>query len=438
MADSKAPAAEKIVNLDPAAILADGNIRFGLLPHRIDSMAESIIERGGIMQPVEVVKLDKHSNGHTHRLRVGFYRHAGALKLNTEQKAGVFVPAIVREDSDDKDRIAHQLTENNERENMSPMDVATAIERMQAAGYDKVAIRAAFKRPGGRKGLKLQPASPSFVNIHLSFLTLPKSVQAKIHDGRVGVATAMQLVKVPAEQREAILARAEETRLKAIDREEREGERDGKAEATEAEKAGKLTAAQAALTAAETALAGAKANREAKVKAQTAAKSVGVMEAKLGKSYGDWDGDAKKAYAEAIGAAKTDVRAADKALGDATRAQDKARRALEVVQGKPKAETPADEPKATKGKAKAPAKTPKVSPADVQKAAKEAGVQTAKPAPLTIADARKAAAELAASKFPKVKAIGSVIAKLLSGELTPKMAETDLTVLTGERGTKKA
>src|SRR3990167_6885181 len=369
MADSKAPAAEKIVNLDPAAILADGNIRFGLLPHRIDSMAESIIERGGIMQPVEVVKLDKPSNGHTHRLRVGFYRHAGALKLNTEQKAGVFVPAIVREDSDDKDRIAHQLTENNERENMSPMDVATAIERMQAAGYDKVAIRAAFKRPGGRKGLKLQPASPSFINIHLSFLTLPKSVQTKIHDGRVGVATAMQLVKVPAEQREAILAKAEETRLKAIDREEREE---------------------------------------------------------------------KKAYAEAIGAAKTDVRAADKALGDATRAQDKARRALEVVQGKPKAETPADEPKATKAKPKAPAKAPKVSPADVQKAAKEAGVQTAKPAPLTIADARKAAAELAASKFPKVKAIGSVIAKLLSGELTPKMAETDLTVLTGERGTKKA
>ena len=79
-----------------------------------------------------------------------------------------------------------------------------------------------------------------------------------------------------------------------------------------------------------------------------------------------------------------------------------------------------------------------MSPSDVKKAAKEAGQGGSKLVPLTAAEARSAASELASSKFPKVRAIGAILLKVLTGEIVPKVAETDLGVITGERKTAKA
>src|SRR5207249_5746573 len=51
-------------------------------------------------------------------------------KLNKEQGAGLTVPAIVRPLADDTLRLKHQLTENMDRENQSPMDQAVAIDKL--------------------------------------------------------------------------------------------------------------------------------------------------------------------------------------------------------------------------------------------------------------------------------------------------------------------
>lgn len=80
--------------------------------------------------------------------------------------------------------------------NRSPIDEALEIRRLIQQGVSKMEIRKMFARPGGRKGFKSMPVSNSFINMRLSFLDLPKAIQEKIHDGRLGVAAAYELTKV--------------------------------------------------------------------------------------------------------------------------------------------------------------------------------------------------------------------------------------------------
>lgn len=434
---------ESVVNLDPAKVQAEyGNVRYGLLPHRIEALAESIVEHGGIHTPVIVEKLTPPTESYTHRLRVGFYRHAVALKLNTEQKAGLTLPAIVREGVD----LRAQISENVDRENMSPMDTATAMHQALGDGLSREVVRKLFQRPGGRKGVQMQPLSNSSLNIYLSFLDLPKGIQTKIHDGRLPVSTAMVLVKVPPEQREEVLAKAEEARQRAIEREEKDAwqegkaaEREGKAAEREQAKVAKVTTAQAGVDKATVALASAEQAHTEAVETHKAASRVGPTEERLGKegsplSFSEWPEAEKRLFAERKGAAKLAQREAEKTLSKAKRDATNAANKLHLLT-RQKIETPVEakpEKKAT------PKKAGRVQPSDVQKAAKASGVGDVGPMALSAAEARAAAGELAKSRFPKVKAIGSIFVKVLSGALTPKSAETDLSVITGERKTTKA
>lgn len=424
--------AETITNLDPSKVLAEDNIRFGLLPYRVDAMAESIIARGGVQVPIEVEKLKTPVNGFTHRVTAGFIRHAATLKLNADQKAGLQIPAIVREPADALDRLMRQASENLDRENLSPMDVAVAVRKLLDAGVSRADVRGIFKRAGGRKGTQMQPASNSFVNMHLSFLDLPKSIQTKIHDGRIGTAAAYELTKVPADQRDAVLEKAEQARLKALDREEAAETKLAKSEETAGAREAKVAAAEKAVADAQAAFDAATAKRDA---AQLAEKDA----RKTPPNYLDLPDADKKAIAEKIGVAKVETKtavkeltAATNALSKATIAHRKVTGAEEATEAKPETAAPARVGKAGKTKGAA------VGPKDVKQAAKEAGVEGAKPVALSANDCRTAAAELSKSRFPKVKAIGTILAKMLSGEITPKSAETDLTVLTGERKTHKA
>lgn len=440
-------AAEKLVHLDPAKVLAEDNIRYQLLPHRVSAMADSILARGGVQTPVEVAKLDPVVNGFTHKLTAGFYRHAAALKLNTESAAGLTLPAIVRQPASEEDRVLRQVSENRDRENLSPMDEAVAIKKLLDMGVSKTQVCALFARPGGQKGTELKPASNAHVNMMLSFLELPKAIQTKIHDGRVGVKAGYELTKVPAEQRDEILAKAEANRLKEVAREEKADQQEATAAEREAAKTAKLDAAKAAHEAALTERQDAETARTAAVEARKLAAKIGPFEEQFGAGFAEWTAEQKEKFSGGITTAKAAEREADKRLGAAIKGLDKAQRAYRALTDAPKAEAegaplPGD-PEPVKAKAKTrTGQAGKVSKAavgqdDVRKAAAEAGV-AGKHVALNATQARAAAADLAKSKFAKVKAIGQVFAKLLSGELAPKSAETDLSVITGERAVKKA
>lgn len=213
---------ETLLQLDPAHILADDNSRFNLKRVLVDKMMESITERGGVIVPVEVEELVTPTNGFTHRLTAGFIRREAAERLNKEQSAGIKIPARVMAPVDALDRLKRQLAENVERGDLSPMDKATAINKLMAAGVPVLDIRKMFATLGGKKGNTFEMASNAHINMMLSFLEFPKAIQDKIHDGRLGVKAAYELTKVSKEQQADILAAAEAARLKVVEAEEAE------------------------------------------------------------------------------------------------------------------------------------------------------------------------------------------------------------------------
>lgn len=417
---------EGLTQLDPGVILADENSRFGLKRTRIESLMQSILQQGGVMQPVEVEPVSG-SNGTQYRLTAGFYRHAAVSELNDKQAAGLTLPAIVKPLGDETTRLKRQLAENMERENQSPMDKAIAIKKLVDAGVPVLEIRNIFSTPGGRKGLVVQPASNAFINMTLSFLDLPKAIQEKIHDGRVGVAAAYELTKVNPEKRAKVLERAEEDRIAAIDLEEKDEEK-YLTSIKKAEEARKKEAdAVEALKKAEAEIEAAKADAEALTKA-SAEKYVEAKSAK---------GDDKAKADEAFKAAESFAKAAMKKVDTLTGTIGK----LSVASAK--ASTLAAEKSAQLANARKAAKTNAankgkgaIGQGDVKKAAAAEGASTQYVA-LNATEMRRIVKDLCApGAFPKVRSIAAAFQECFSGVTTDRQLYSQLAVITGEKNTK--
>jgi hypothetical protein len=397
-----------ILQLDPSAILADDNTRFNLKESRIQTLAESIVAQGGVIEPVEVEPIEGN-NGFSHRLTVGFYRHAAVKYLNTTQAAGLTLPALVHINANPTVRLQRQLAENIERENQSPMDSAIAIKRLMEAGLSRIEVRQMFSRPSSRKGAKgkPEPASNAWVNMMLSFLELPKPAQDKIHMGVVGVAAAYQLTKVPKEKQTEILARAEDARQRELEQEEKEEERFLTTEKKQKEQTEKVTTAKAALEAAET---------KNKAAAETLDKQTHLT-AELFKSAKGRHNTPK------------DKKAADVAFKDA----EKARLAAENVATEAQKEyekaqvafSRLTEQKEVKAKkvVEEKAKKAAVKPGDVTKAAKAAGAATGAVL-LNASEMRKTVMEMGLPTGSKgdeeMKALSSALVQCFAGITTPE------------------
>ena len=401
-----------ILQLDPNTILADDNTRFNLKESRIMSLAESILSQGGVIEPIEVEPLAESNNGFTHRLTLGFYRHAAVKYLNTTQAAGLTIPAVLHVTANPTERLKRQLAENIERENQSPMDSAIAIKRLFDAGLSRMDVRQMFSRPGTRKGAKgkPEPASNAFVNMMLSFLELPKTVQEKIHQGVVGVAAAYQLTKVDKDKQAQILEQAEEERQRQLEREEKDEEKFLTQEKKAQESQEKLQTVKIALDAAES-----KAKQANETLEQKTNLTAELFKTAKGKHNTPKD---KKAAESAF---KELERQRVIAEADATEAQkeyEKAQVAYDKL-------TDVKQVKAKKV-AEERAKKAQVKAGDVTKAAKQAGAAQGA-VPLTGAEMRKVVIELALpGGDPKVIAIGKAFESCFAGVTTPKQLYKEL------------
>lgn len=212
---------DTILQLDPTKVKATSNVRFGLKRYRLDRLKEDIAEAGGVETPVQVyANTGEDATKFPYILWKGFYRTQSVLELN-KAGAGMTLPAMVVEAPDEVTRIRRQVAENQERENMSAMDMAFAMKQLTDQKVDKIEIRKIFAVPGGKKGMKVQPASNSYVNMHLGFLEFPKSIQNLLHDGKLGVGAAHDLrTKHSKDKWDEIIAKILEARDKEIDREE--------------------------------------------------------------------------------------------------------------------------------------------------------------------------------------------------------------------------
>ena len=422
------PINEVSMNVDPGILLADDNSRFNLKKDRIESLLEDI-KVHGMIQPIEVMELESPVNGCLYRVTSGHYRTEVGLKLK-EENPSYTVPVVVRPAADGADRLKRQLAENVERENLSPMDMAVAAQRLLDAGVPKLDIRAIFKRPGGKKGNKVQPCSNAYLNILLSFLEFPKGIQNKIHSGELPFSSAYKLSRYPKEKWDAIVADAEAAREKELEQEAKEEEKFLKSEQKAAEADTKLKAVTTELEAAQAKAAGlTEAAKASAAKAKEAYDSLKAVPAKDKEKKTE----AEKAFKEAEEKNKEADKAAVEAQAALEKLQGKAKTAAEHAEERRKKLEAARQLQAKKGP----------SPAQIDKAAagqgatpresKEgtAGHKGVKPTPgvvpLNATQMREMVHNLGLpGSYPKVSVIGQILERCFGSLITPGQAYEEL------------
>jgi ParB/RepB/Spo0J family partition protein len=418
----------KITDLKPEQIQIGSNIRHKILPFRLERLTSEIETDGKVHVPIIVEKLETpNDEGHTHRLIAGEYRTRAVLSLNAKG-AGMTIPAIVEEFADDKERLLRQLSENMERENLSPIDEAISIKQLMDLGFPTIEIRKRFSRPGGKgKALKMEPASNSFINMRLSFLNFPAKIQNAIADGRLGVKAAYELTKKSPDKWQEIVDAAEKARIKEYDDEQ----------ASEA----KLLADEKKRKEQEEK--DAKAKQEAEVIATEAAAAAKLVEQRQKEEKAAFDlkqaaktKEERAKATEALNAAKKNAEAALKISEDkaakAAAAQKKLNdRAAKLAEAKARLAAA----RAARAGGTSPA-VPPISDADINNAANNipgANPDGPKLVPLNATDMKKVVADLCLpSGYANVQKIGEAFRDCFNSVTTPGQLTTILAQITGE------
>jgi ParB/RepB/Spo0J family partition protein len=144
------------------------------------------IEANGVLQPILVRKTGFPGlNGHKH----GFELVAGERRWRAAKAAGLAtIPAIVRELTDEQ-VLEIQVIENDQREDVTPMERASGYQRLVEKHGVKVEDLA--KRIG---------KSASTIRGLLKLLLLPPSAKEAVEEGWLPVSTAELLGRVPGEK----------------------------------------------------------------------------------------------------------------------------------------------------------------------------------------------------------------------------------------------
>ena len=442
--------------VEPSTILRDNRVRHSLLPVKVTSMAESIRDNAanggpGVHTPIQICPLSAEEMaahpGKLYRLITGDYRLTGLEKANEKYKLGLEILAIVTTDKGAKARMLQQLSENMDRQDMTLMDIAQAIDNMEREGFSKPEIRAAFPRLG--KNNQPKEASNSWINIVHKFLDFPAKVQGLIARGEMGYDAAYRLqVKVEKieekAERDAVVTKViediEQKRLDAIAAEEKQEaaflaaekkriakEQKEQAKAKELDDLKKLVAEQTETV---------KVRTEARNKASEA-----QAEAYKIKSNTKKGSEARKAADEALALAEKATASADAELATAEKILKLNSEKLAKLEGKAEepeteTETQTEAPlpqqtttgqggrgKGAKKKAATPAATPAQQPikgSEVDAAAAKHGLE-AKTKPLSLADVRLVLGSIRTMSDPnsqrKTFALGELLESAIMGKL---------------------
>ena len=140
---------------------------------KLERLAESI-KSEGILQPLVVTP----RNGH-YLIVCGERRYRAAKLAKLDQ-----VPCVVRQNLDDKAMLELAITENLQREDLTPIDEAKAIKAlMQKCGYSQASV-------GTKLGL-----SVAAINYKLSLLDLSPDLQKDIKKGSLSETQGRTIVQ---------------------------------------------------------------------------------------------------------------------------------------------------------------------------------------------------------------------------------------------------
>ncbi|HKY23248.1 MAG TPA: ParB/RepB/Spo0J family partition protein [Vicinamibacterales bacterium] len=143
---------------------------------RLDELARSI-KANGVIQPIIVRKIDN-----------GYRIIAGERRWRAAQRAGLTrVPVVVKQVAEGQDAqfLEMALIENIQREDLNPIDEATAYEKLSTDfKMTQEAIAAAVGK------------DRSSVANHLRLLKLPQEVRAEVAGGRLSMGHARALLAI--------------------------------------------------------------------------------------------------------------------------------------------------------------------------------------------------------------------------------------------------
>jgi ParB family chromosome partitioning protein len=154
-------------------------------PHALEELAASIRQHG-ILQPIVVMKRD-----------IGYEVLSGERRLRAAKLANLAkVPVVVREESDPQHLAELRLIENIQRENLNPIELATAyqvlIDQHQLT-HEALSDRLNKERSSITNSVRL--------------LTLSSLIQTQVADGRLSMGHAKVLVGIEDRDWQGVLAK---------------------------------------------------------------------------------------------------------------------------------------------------------------------------------------------------------------------------------------
>ena len=153
-------AARRIEDIALDRIMPDpGNPRRNFDEDALAELAASIAARG-VLQPITVTPSDAQG---MHRIRLGERR------FRASQLAGlVTIPAIIVAEGEGVQLLADQVVENDQRANLSSVELAHAVARMLKGGMSQVEVAAALGR------------SKQFVSLYAAYGDMPAYLKAAL------------------------------------------------------------------------------------------------------------------------------------------------------------------------------------------------------------------------------------------------------------------
>lgn len=156
----------------------------------LEELKQSIREHGQ-QQPV-VVRKAKEEGGQRAVLVSGYHRVEAIRQINEEDGTDIPVRCTVQ-DVNELGAFLLNIEENLRRKNLSPVDVATQIRKLENNfGKTPEEIAKIYNRPS------------RWVAEHKRILALDHKTLTAVHDGKVTLRAALELVAMPEEERKAV------------------------------------------------------------------------------------------------------------------------------------------------------------------------------------------------------------------------------------------
>jgi ParB family chromosome partitioning protein len=179
---------DEVQSLPLTAVAPNINQPRRLFPERAMRELRESIAQHGVLVPI-LVRPVAGPGGARYQIVAGErrWRACGDLGLD-------LIPAVVRDDIDDRAAIELALVENLQRRNIDPMEEARALRTLLELGYNQEELAHRLGK------------SPAHISERLRLTTLPEPIQELVLEGRLSSSAARNVARLPDRARQQAVA----------------------------------------------------------------------------------------------------------------------------------------------------------------------------------------------------------------------------------------